>query len=171
MMKNEEKGRGKSLKIILLFLGAALGLFLIIYGGNADGSGGSEVKESEDLSIDEMDAERYARESEERIAELCRRVRGAGEVKVFVTLSCGYTAVYAQNSQSSASGYKNEFVITGSGSSERPLLVGYSVPQISGIGIVCTGGGNASVRQEMISLVSAAYGVSSNKIYVAEAQS
>lgn len=171
MMKNEEKSSKKSVKIILLLLGAAVGLFLLFYGSYADREGDSGDTESEKkISEVDMDADEYARDAERRIAELCGRVRGAGEVQVSVTLSCGYTAVYAQNSQSSASGYKNEFVLTGSGSSEKPLLVGYSVPQISGIGIVCSGGGDASVRQEIISLVSAAYGVSSNKIYVAEAQ-
>lgn len=170
MMKNEEKNSKKSVKIILLLLGAALGLFLLLYGGYAEKAGTSDTKETELLAEQSMDADKYAEDAERRIAELCQRVRGAGEVHVSVTLGCGYTAVYAQNSQSSASGYKNEFVLTGSGSSEKPLLVGYSVPQISGIGIVCTGGGNSSVRQEIISLVSAAYGVSSNKIYVTESQ-
>ena len=169
MMKNEEKGSGRIVKIVLLLLGAALGLFLLLYGGYADKEKGTQTKETEVIE-QSMDADKYAEDTERRIAELCSRVRGAGSVHVSVTLSCGYTAVYAQNSQSSASGYKNEFVLTGSGSSEKPLLVGYSVPQISGIGIVCTGGGNSAVRQEIISLVSAAYGLSSNKIYVTEAQ-
>ena len=117
-----------------------------------------------------MDAGAYAREVEERIAALCSNIKGVENAKVVVTLSGGYNAVYAQNSQSSASGYRNEFVLTGSGSSEAPLLVGYSVPQISGVGVVCKGGGDPSVRQELISLISATLGVSSNKIYVTESQ-
>ncbi len=170
-MKSEEKNSKKSVKIILLFAGAAVGIFLLLYGSYAEKTDTpNEGENTESLSEPSMDADEYAREAERRIAELCGRVRGVGTVHVSVNLSCGYSAVYAQNSQSSSSGYRNEFVLTGSGSSEKPLLVGYSVPQISGIGIVCSGGGDSSVRQEIISLVSAAYGVSSNKIYVTEAQ-
>ncbi|MBQ7384589.1 MAG: hypothetical protein IJV72_07360, partial [Clostridia bacterium] len=115
-----------------------------------------------------LDAEKYARDTEEKIAALCERVSGVGNVNVTVTLTGGYNAVYAQNSQSGSSGYKNEFVLTGNGSSEKALLIGYSAPQISGVGIVCVGGGDSETKKEIIALVSAAFGVSSNKIYVTE---
>lgn len=170
-MKNENNNSKKSGKIILLILGAAVGIFLLVLGaytGNDNKSADAKVK-AETLTAT-MDAEKYAVEAERKIAELCSGVRGASDVRVVVTLSGGYSAVYAQNSQSGASGYRNEFVLTGSGSSEAPLLVGYSVPEISGVGIVCSGGGDASVRREIISLVSATLGVSSNKIYVTEGQ-
>lgn len=171
-MKNENKNENKSLKIILIFLGAVLGIGLLIYSGCAEKSKEKAAVSQNTGAFDggDMDAEAYAREVEERIAVLCSNIKGVGDVRVAVTLSGGYNAVYAQNSQSSASGHKNEFVLTGSGSSEAPLLVGYSVPQISGVGVVCKGGGDPSVRQELISLISATLGVSSNKIYVTESQ-
>ena len=160
------KNRGK---IILIVLGAALGLFLLLFGGYAEKKGNGE---GEDQTVSEaysaFDAEEYAKAAEERIVALCERVNGVSKVSVTVTLSGGYSTVYAQNSQSGTSGYKNEFVLTGNGSSEKALLIGYSVPQISGVGIVCVGGGRADTRREIIALVSAAFGVSSNKIYVTE---
>ena len=54
----------------------------------------------------------------------------------------------------------------GSGSSESPIYLSVKPPGIAGIGVVCDGGGDASVRRELISLLSAAYGVGTNKIYV-----
>lgn len=170
-MKNENNNSKKSGKVILLVLGAALGIFLLLFGSYMDKEQKkADVKaEAESLELN-MNAEEYAAEAEKKIAELCSGVRGVSDVRVMVTLAGGYNAVYAQNSQSGASGYRNEFVLTGSGSSEAPLLVGYSVPEISGVGIVCSGGGDASVRREIISLVSATFGVSSNKIYVTEGQ-
>ena len=168
-MKNENNNKKSSGKIILLIFGIALGVFLLIYGSYAEKKN-DRVQTGASENSSEMDADAYAREAEERIAELCGSVRGVSNVHVSVTLSGGYNAVYAQNSQSGSSGYKNEFVLTGNGSSEKALLIGYSVPQISGVGIVCTGGGEAEIRREIIALVGAAFGVSTNKIYVTEAQ-
>ena len=170
-MKNENKNLKKSLKIILLLLGAAFGIVLLLVGAYMDGNKKiSDDTGAEDRLEETMNAEEYAAYAERKISELCSGVRGVSEVRVVVTLAGGYNAVYAQNSQSGSSGYRNEFVLTGSGSSEAPLLVGYSVPEISGVGIVCSGGGDARVRREIISLVSATFGVSSNKIYVTEGQ-
>ncbi len=168
-MNNENKKSKNSGKIILIVLGAVLGLFLLIFGSYAekeDDDTDAEQAKAEEYSS--LDAEKYAEEAEEKIARLCERVSGVDNVSVTVTLAGGYSAVYAQNSQSGSSGYKNEFVLTGNGSSERALLIGYSAPQISGVGIVCSGGGSPQARGEIIALVSAAFGVSSNKIYVAE---
>lgn len=170
-MKNENNNLKKSVKIILLLLGAALGIFLLLFGSYMDKEKKSaDERESAERLEMSMNADEYAADAERKIADLCSGVRGVSEVRVVVTLAGGYNAVYAQNSQSGTSGHRNEFVLTGSGSSEAPLLVGYSVPEISGVGIVCSGGGDSSVRREIISLVSAAFGVSSNKIYVTEGQ-
>ena len=168
-MKNENNTKKNSGKIILIILGVAVGVLLLIYGSYAEKKNNTEQTDLPENSA-EMDADAYARDAESRISKLCESVRGVSNVHVSVTLSGGYNAVYAQNSQSGSSGYKNEFVLTGNGSSEKALLIGYSVPEISGVGIVCAGGGDAEIRREIIALVGAAFGVSSNKIYVTEAQ-
>jgi stage III sporulation protein AG len=162
--------KNKSGKIIILFIAAMAGVLLLILGVGFDNQ--SEDTAGTNIMLNESteSAKEYAREVETRISEICSEVNGVSNVSVAVTLSGGYTAVYAQNSQSSSSGYKNEFVLTGNGSSEKALLVGYSTPQISGVGIVCTGGGISEIRREIIALVSATYGIPSNKIYVAEAE-
>lgn len=165
-MKNIIKN--KYLKIISLLLCAALGILLIL-GGEIFSSSDKEAKCSENSEL-MPDADEYARAVEERIIRLCSEVRGAGRVYAVVTLSGGYNAVYAQNSQSSGTGYRNEFVMSGGGSQKEALLIGYTPPIIAGIGIICTGGDKESVRCELVSLVSAAFGVSTNKIYVAASE-
>ncbi len=165
-MKNENQNKKISQKIILIFLLAAIGIFLLLFVAYA---GGNKNQSKESEFEDSMNAEEYANSVEKNISELCEKISGVSDVHVVVTLEGGYNTVYAQNSQSGASGYKNEFVLTGNGSSERAILVGYSTPQVSGVGIVCRGGGDPHIRSEMISLISATFGVSSNKIYVTEA--
>ena len=150
--------------IVIIIIAVALGLGLLIFGNFL----GKEA-DAEEASLQvpsESDTESFARDAEERIVKLCSSVSGAGQVSVVVSLSGGYRAVYAENYQSGSNSYRNETVLTGSGSSEKALLVGYENPTISGIGIVCTGGDDPVVQQKIISLVSAAFDVSTNKIYV-----
>ena len=163
MMKNENINKKNTQKIIIIFILAVIGVFLLLFG--AYGKGGEKTTNAEDS----MNAEAYAKSVEKNISELCEKINGVSDVHAVVTLEGGYNTVYAQNSQSNSSGYKNEFVLTGSGASESAILVGYSTPQVSGVGIVCRGGGDAHIRSEIISLISATFGVSSNKIYVTEA--
>ena len=114
-----------------------------------------------------LDAKAYEEETEQKVKELCRGVRGVGEVTVMVSLKGGYKNVYAMDAQSSSGGYRSEIVKVGSGSNQNGIITGYENPEISGVGIVCTGGDDARVKGEIVSLVSAALDISTNKIFVA----
>ncbi len=168
MSKNDKKYQNKYLKIILLILCGALGIFLILGGELFEAEKNESGSDNNDNRFPSEDE--YAKGIEDKLVSVCSQVRGVGRVSAVVTLAGGYNAVYAQDSQSSGTGYKNEFVMVGNGGNEKPLLIGYTPPAIAGIGIICTGGGDEYVRCEVISLVSAAFGVSPNKIYVACAQ-
>ena len=61
-----------------------------------------------------------------------------------------------------------EYVILGSGSSASPIYLSRTAPEIAGIGIVCSGGANDNVKRELISLLSATFHISSNRIYITE---
>ena len=89
----------------------------------------------------------YTAEMEAKATALCSRVEGVGDVAVAVSLAQGVEYVYEENR-----------LLT-----ERP-------PQIGGIGVVCSGGDDPVTVQTLISLLSAAFGVSSNRIYITGAQ-
>ena len=164
-MEGEEK-KEKKVGLIILLICGVLGLALMLGGRlGADGSSSDSGIVSEVL----RDPDEYAREIEEKVVRLCSGVAGVKNVSAVVTLRGGYRTVYAVNSQSSGSGYRNELVTTGSGSGERAVAVGYENPEIAGIGIVCEGGGSSAVKLAVTELVSSAFGISANKISVAEA--
>lgn len=166
MSENIRKNQNKWQKIILIILGGALGVILLLVGGGMDIS-----KKADDESVDTdtlyTDANAYAAMLEARVADICSGVAGAGKVSVFVSLKGGYRTVYAVDSQSGSSGYKNEIVMSGSGSDKKAVVTAYENPEIAGVGIVCEGADNAEVRSQLISLVSAALNISTNKIYIA----
>ena len=166
MSENANKNQKNNLKILLPAIVAIIGIGLLLI-GNLVGKGNE--KNDADTALKDptsMDADAFAESVEKKITEICRSVSGVGDVHAAVTLGGGYRAIYATDSQSSGTSYRNEMVLTGNGSSEKAILVGYQNPEIVGIGIVCSGGNDPDVRQSIISLVSAAFNVSTNKIYV-----
>lgn len=153
----------KDSKMIIFILIGILGLALLIFGSSSTVFFGK----GEETMTDAPDPDAYARYVEEEIERICVGVTGGGKVEAVVSLEGGYRSVYASDSQSNSSGYKNSMVLVGSGSSETAVLVCYENPRISGIGIVLSCRESERVRNDVISLVSAAFSVGTNKIYVA----
>lgn len=151
--------------LTLAIVGIAVGVVLLIIGGGS--SKDIRSSEKEDQESISLDAKAYEDELESRIKELCYGVRGVGNVTVMVSLKGGYKTVYAMDAQSSSGGYRSEIVKVGSGSNQEGIITGYENPEISGVGIVCTGGDDARVKGEIVSLVSATLDISTNKIFVA----
>ncbi|MBE6599635.1 MAG: hypothetical protein E7640_00290 [Ruminococcaceae bacterium] len=137
--------------LIAAVLALGLGLLLFSGGGERSAGGSSELSE----------IEKYERELEGRIKELCSSVRGVSNVTVAVTLEGGFEYVYATDE-------KGKPVTVGSGSSASAVILRRETPKIAGVGIVCTGGGDENIKNRLISLVSAAYGVGSNRIFITE---
>ncbi len=160
MMKNTILQRKDKKLVLTLAAIALIGALLLVL------SARQSKKEEQQTGYQSLDPSEYAEQVEKRVEELCNRVDGASSAYAVVTLKGGYRAIYASDSQSGSNSSKHSTVIIGSGSGEGGLLVGYENPEISGIGIVCSGGDNYNVRKNIISVVSSAFDISSNKIFV-----
>lgn len=146
------KGGGK---LWVIIAGAVLGVSLLIFGGS-DKNADTRVPENQSELVE------YSKEVEAKILELCSKVEGVKNVSVAVSFESGFEYVYATDG--------DKTLTVGSGSNESAVRVTEKPPTISGVGIVCTGGGDPRIQQKLINLISAAYGISSNKIYITEAQ-
>jgi stage III sporulation protein AG len=161
MSKNTILSFLRSKKIYLLAALIFVGIIIIIVGKREP-----QISEDVKSSIEELDPSQYSEMLEARIEELCNRVDGVSGAYAVVTLKGGYQAIYAIDSQSGNTSSKNQTVVIGSGSGERVILEGYSYPEIAGIGIVCRGGDSYDVKNKIVSLVSSAFDISANKIFV-----
>ena len=85
--------------------------------------------------------------------------------KLYTLYLGGFEYVYATDIKNGVSD-SVQYIIIGSGNDEKLVYLTEKVPRISGIGVVCSGGGDISIQNELISLLSAAFDVPSNKIYV-----
>lgn len=131
-------------KWTLLLLGI-LGVTLLLFGGGVLSEGQKEQTDSED----------YRTALCAEVTALCREVRGVGEVTVLLTLEAGESYSYAEN----ASG---GYIAAGGGG----LLLESRPPRVAGVAVVCDGGGDPAVREELSSLLSAALGIGRHKVKI-----
>ena len=155
-----EKGK---LRLYLLLGCGALGILLILFGSSGKKVQPTTEEKPYSTSTDELVI--YQDYLEARIKKLCESVSGVRNVTVVVTLSGSFESVYATEWPDG----NEEYVILGSGSSASPIYLSRSAPEIAGIGIVCSGGSNDNIQRELISLLSATFHISSNRIYITEA--
>lgn len=142
--------KDKKLPVLL----GVLGLILLLWGQ----LGGGNAAPESNLPT----AEEYKAELETSLAALCAEVSGVGRVSVLVNLSGTEVAVYEKNQTASG-----EVLATAGGNA---LLLYYEMPRVLGVAVVCEGGGDPTVKRELVSLVCAALAVDSRAVYVAAAK-
>ena len=164
----------KSGKLWIVMLGAASGLGLLVIGSLDLPIFQRNEKKSATINTEQAELQAFRAELAGEIAQLCAGVRGVGRVQVMVTLSGGYEYVYACDVQSKTGKdtytWEESYVLVGSGSAQAPILLMKLQPSVAGVGIVCDGGGDPAVQNELVSLVSATFGIGTNKIHVSASQ-
>lgn len=164
--ENGADGKSTGWRVLLIPLGALCGILLLVFGSGF----GNQKKENDaprETDSSEQVLADYRQALERDIQALCESVEGVGNVTVALTLSGGFSDVYATEAGRDGG---EQYVIVGSGSNASALRLSRNAPEIVGIGIVCRGGMNSEVRRELTALLSAAYHVPTNRIYITEAK-
>lgn len=161
----------KSGKLWIALVAVALGVALLAFGGEWSAIFGDREDEAlgnhaSSEGDTRLSMEEYRLALEARVCQICAKVAGAGEVFAVVNLGGGFEYVYASDVKNTSGGISSEYIVIGSGDGERVVYLTERVPEITGIGIVCAGGNDLAVRQEVTALVAAAFGIGSHKIYV-----
>ena len=155
----------KSGRLAVALICVVVGALLLIFGGRIGKDTASNTPDAPPAASTRT-VEEYRAELESRMEAICSRVAGVGEVEVVVTLEGGFSYVYATNKKTTSGGETLSYVTVGSGDRESLVYLSEKAPAILGIGVVCAGGMDPTVRREVTALLSAAFGVGSNKIYV-----
>ncbi len=127
----------------------------------------------------EISQTQYELQLEERLKQIVSQVDGAGKCEVMVTLKSGKENKYAMNSvienQSSdgksQSKSDNEYVVIDTSSGDSCVILKTEFPEIQGVIIVCQGGENSKVKNDVINAVSALLGIKINHISVLKMKS
>lgn len=162
----------KDKKILILVVAGFIGVFLIALSEiNIDNS---IDKEKNNTQI--MNSYEYCDYLEKRVEDIVNSIDGAGEVRVMITLAETTEYVYAQNQNgtkksnkdSENSDNKSDFVIIEKDNNDSGLLIKTFEPKIRGVAVVCDGGDNPSVQQQIYSTVSAVLNVSTARISISK---
>ena len=158
----------KSGKLTVAVVGILVGALLLIFGNTRfwEADGDRSPTDAPPAGVVTRTTEEYRADLEARMEAICSRVAGVGAVDVIVTLEGGYEYVYATDKKTTVGGESTSYITVGSGDDESLVYVTERLPPILGIGVVCTGGMDPTVRREVTALLAAAFGVGSNKIYV-----
>lgn len=106
----------------------------------------------------------YEQQMEQRLAQLIAQLDGAGSTQVMVTLSSAEEAVYALDIQQKGEDDLSEtHVILGDGTA---LCETTLTPAVSGVAVVCEGGGDVRVVARITEMLSALLDLPTNRISV-----
>lgn len=115
-----------------------------------------------------VDSESYRIETESRLKEFLKKIDGAGDVEVYLTVGSSEKYVYASEEKKVKTDNKteeeNKYVIFGS--EKEPLVETVETPEITGAVIACTGGGSPVVEERIYKAVASALDIPTSKIYV-----
>ncbi len=155
----------KNKKLWIIFFLLVVGVILLVV-GNSDVFSAARETEEECEHQEKLNIDDYERALEEDISGFCKGLAGVDSVSVSVRLAGSSESIYAQNSQNGSGADRDEYVIIGSGSSSHPIYIGERSPEILGVGVIIFSRGSEVTKTEAEALLSSAYGVPLNRIYV-----
>ena len=135
-------------------------------------------KEAPDTSLSEKNVndESYAYkvQIESELKEILGSIKGVGELQVMVTVEGTTEYVYAEeldtdtdkDGEKTSEQYQNKIVMNEVNGNKEALVKKVIKPQISGVIIVCQGGGDLSLKERLIKATSTALALPSGKICV-----
>lgn len=162
-------------KLVIVFAVGLCGIFLLAISSISESS--ADTKQETPLP-EEQQAQTYTTADieellEKRLEKIAGQVSGAGSVSAMVTVRSAGEYVYAENRKTntnadSTSDDKEIVLYESSGGSNEGLVVSIRSPDISGVAILCEGGGSSVVRAEITKLVTSLFGIGSDRVYVGE---
>ena len=174
----------------IIVAAGVIGIFLIVISGSFKSCGAQAPAASSASSSQGtvITADEYARQLESRLSGIISQIDGAGNAHVMVTLEQTAEGVYAKEQKTSDEGTsetdgsgtgKQEtnkssettyLVIKDEDGSERTLQLTEIQPLIRGVVVVCDGGGDARVQQEITDAVTTALHITSVRVCVIKAK-
>lgn len=169
LFKSEKRVR------ILALLGA-LGILLLCL---SEFLPHTRTAQKEDTAKTQTDVNDFCAQTEKKLSELIAQVEGAGRVQVMLTIESSDEKIYAADEKSNAKtdgdaeqkSYDSQYVLVDGASGDTGMLLKTNAPKVKGVIIVCDGGENPAVANQITNAVSAALGVGANRVSVLKMKS
>ncbi|MBR1384609.1 MAG: stage III sporulation protein AG [Ruminococcus sp.] len=168
-----EKLRAAPMRVRLIVAAGILGMVLIMLSEvMPDRKKTSEPEEKKLVSTDET--ELFRKQTEDDLRKMLCEIDGVGECMVYITVEGTTEYVYAEElSRHTDNGenrsdekYESKLVTIEKNGEKQALVKKVIRPKISGVLIVCTGGGDVRTNERIIRAASTALNISSGRICV-----
>lgn len=171
----------KKVVTIILIVGIA-GMVLILFSELFSSKNTSSSSTSTDTQAITMTE--YEKRLEEKINTLVKEIEGVGKVTVMVTIESGSENIYATEEKTSGNTTNDgsesgkttnnntyeESVVLINGQKEA-LIEKVIEPKIRGVVIVCEGGSNSTVKQQVTQAITTAFAINANKVCITQSGS
>ncbi len=156
----------KDKRLIILLVCGLIGISLIAFSELS-----SKPENEEKINTAQNTYTDYEEKLEERLCGIISQISGVGKASVMVKTKGTEESELAQNVSSDRNAQgdikaENEYVIVGSNSNEQGVLIKKNYPEIQGAIIVCEGGDDVKIQNEVVNAVSALLGISKNNVSV-----
>ena len=186
-MRNYKEMVGKIGKDKLLLLALAGGLLLFCSVPSGDEKQEKQTQTlsgTQAVSLKKDDMEEYVEKLESRLEELIGEIEGVEQVHVMITLKSGASKEIlkdesvnsedtsesdSEGGQRSISSYgkdESTVYIRDSSGQEVPYVLSEISPEVEGVAVVADGGDSPVIKEKIISLIKALFGIEINKIMV-----
>lgn len=116
----------------------------------------------------------FCQQTEAKLAETIAEMQGAGRVKVMLTLESSDERIYATDEKSdiktggstTQQSYDAQYVLIDGASGDEGMLLKTNSPQVKGVIIVCDGGDDPTVVNQITNAVCATLGIGANRVSV-----
>ena len=155
---------GKNFPKILVLSGIAV-MLLILFTDSGNDEMNSEISK---VNSEFTASDNFMAYSEKKITDMLNSVEGVGKNKVMVTVSGTEEYVYAEEIHKTESQTEHNYVIFDAGNGKEALKKKVNNPSVSGVVVVCEGGDDPKVCEQVYKVISTAFNIPTNRIYVAE---
>lgn len=153
----------------------ALGLAGILIIFLSEYSTGGEKKSAGDEADGVCSAE-YCEYLEDKVTQIVESIEGAGKARVMITISETEEYIYATNEKdvrkntekSNDINNQSDYVIIDKNSDDGGLLLKTIEPKVRGVAVVCEGGNDTKVQEQIYSAVGAVLNVSISRISISK---
>lgn len=145
---------------VCVIIGAGAMLMLLFSGRGAAPEAAPEEAEGVSSEGD------FILETQKSLEEILSAIDGVGETRVMITAGGSEEYIYAENESDRKE--EKDHVILKKGSSEEALVRTVNAPKITGVVVVCEGGGSDRVKEEVVGAVTAALGIPAGSVHVAK---
>lgn len=162
---------GKNIKIAILVIIAIVSLIVFIKFGGAKSE---SQKTSADSAFEYKSTMDYCGELERKLESVLSQVKGAGTVKVMISLDGSPELVYAMDSDTKVSNNSNGSTTTSSSTPiliqksglSSPLILTEILPKVKGVIVVSSGASDIGIKLDILNSVSTLLDISTDKINV-----